>query len=259
MTPRRTLKSVIAFLASAGALVALAGSGCAPGGYYNQSQSSLDSLLTTQGALMRRMDGLETKVDATKENVQASRASSDSRLGELSQRMDVLEGKLEASGIRFTELAQKVDTVKQKISSADSARVAAGLAPRDTTGIPDPEAAYQAAYSDIASGRYDLARQAFEQYLVHYPDTEVSDNAQYWIGECYYATGNFEGAIAAFEKVVRNYPKGDKVPAALFKIGVSHARLGHNEDAKRYFRQVIQKYPRSAEASLAKERLAQIP
>lgn len=259
MTPSRNLKPLFAFLTSAGALLALAGSGCAPGGYYNQSQSALDSLLTTQAELVRRMDRLDKKVDTTRENVQSSRASSDSRLGELSQRMDVLEGKLEASGIRFTELAQKVDTVKQKISSSDSARVAMGLAPRDTTGIPDPEAAYQAAYSDIASGRYDLARQAFEQYLAHYPDTEVSDNAQYWIGECNYATGNFEGAISAFGKVVQNYPKGDKVPAALFKIGVSHARLGHNEESKKYFRLLIQKYPKSAEASLAKERMAQIP
>lgn len=256
--PRRT-RSFVALLASAGALVALAGPGCAPGGYYNQSQSSLDSLLTSQAQLMRRVDQLDKKMDATRENVQASRASSDTRLSELSQRMDVLEGKLEASGVRFTELAQKVDTVKQKISSADSARVAAGLAPRDTTGIPDPEAAYQAAYSDIASGRYDLARQAFEQYLAHYPDTEVSDNAQYWIGECYYATGDFDGAIKAFEKVVAKYPKGDKVPASIFKIGVCHARLGHNEEAKKSLRSVIQRYPKSPEASLAKERLSQIP
>lgn len=259
MNGSRSVRSIVVLLASAGALGALAGPGCAPGGYYNQTQSSLDSLLTTQGEMMRRVERLEQKVDATQQNVQATRASQDARMTDLSQRMDVLQGQLEASGVRFTELAQKVDTVKQKISSADSARIAMGLAPRDTTGIPDPEAAYQAAYSDIASGRYDLARQAFEQYLVHYPDTEVSDNAQYWIGECYYATGDFDGAIRAFEKVIQNYPKGDKVPAALFKIGVSHARLGHNDDAKKYFRQVIQKYPKSPEASLAKERLSQIP
>lgn len=259
MNRRRGIRSIVVLLASTGALVALAGPGCAPGGYYNQSQSALDSLLTSQADLMRRVDRLDKKVDTTRENVQASRASADSRLGELTQRMDVMEGKLEASGIRFSELAQKVDTVKQKISSADSARVAQGLAPRDTTGIPDPEAAYQAAYSDIASGRYDLARQAFQQYLAHYPDTEESDNAQYWIGECAYATGDFQGAIVGFERVVLHYPKGDKVPAALFKIGVSHARLGHNEDAKKYFRMVIQRFPRSPEASLAKERLSQIP
>jgi tol-pal system protein YbgF len=249
----------LAFAALAGALAAMAAHGCAPSGYYNQSQGALDSLLTSQADLIRRVDRLDKRVETTQQSVQSSRASSDTRLTELTQRIDVLEGKLEESGVRFTQLSQKVDTVKQKLTSADSARVAAGLAPRDTSGVPDPEAAYQAAYSDIAAGRYDLAREAFRVYLKHFADTEVSDNAQYWIGECLYATGDFHSAIAEFQRVVDRYPKGDKVPAALFKIGVSNARLRQNDEAKRYFRSVVQKYPKSPEASLAKERLSQLP
>ena len=258
-TRARRAAALLGTVATAGALLALASSGCAPGGYYNQSQSSLDSLLTTQAELIRRVDRIEKKLETTREGVAGTRASADARFGELSQRMGVLEGKIEESGDRFTQLSQKVDNVKQRLTSADSARVAAGLAPRDTTGRLDPEDAYQAAYSDIAAGRYNLARDAFREYLRHYPDTEVSDNAQYWIGECLYATGDFQGAIVEFKRVVDNYPKGDKVPAALFKTGVSQARLKQDEEAKKSFRLVIQKYPKSPEASLAKERLGQIP
>lgn len=255
---RRTSHAASLFVAwgTVGALMALSTSGCAPGGYYNRSQVSLDSLVVNQAELIRRIDRIEKKLETTREGVQGGSARSDARLAELSQRLGVLEGKIEESAERFSQLNIKVDNVKQRLTASNGTPGATGQAPRDTTGRLDPEDAYSAAYSDISAGRYDLARDAFREYLKHYPDTEVSDNAQYWIGECLYATGDFQGAIAEFKRVAEVYPKGDKVPAALFKAGVSQARLKQNEEAKKSFRLVIQRYPKSPEAALAKERLA---
>jgi tol-pal system protein YbgF len=244
---------------AAGALAAaIAAAGCAPRNYYVTTQTQLDSLLVVQGDIVRRLNALDRKVEVTRENVQTTRASSDTHLSEVAQRLEVLEGKLEASDVRFTQLSQKMDTVKQKLSAADSARLAQGGV-RDSTGGADPEAMYQAAYSDYLSGRFDLARAAFTEYLRRYPDTEVSDNAQYWVGECLYATGDFAGAIAEFEKVSQEFPKGDKIPAALLKTGIAYARLKNMDEARRYFQRVIQKFPKSDEARLARERLAQKP
>ena len=93
--------------------------------------------------------------------------------------------------------------------------------------------------------------------LKTYPDTEVADNAQYWIGESYYGTGDFANAIVEFQKVLDNYPKGDKVPAAMFKMGLSQARLKQTAESQKTYRALIQKYPKSPEAALAKERLGQ--
>jgi tol-pal system protein YbgF len=252
---RRLLRPVTALWA-AGAFLA---AGCAPGGYYNTSQSALDSLLTSQAEMMKRVTALERKADAARESQQATRANTETRLTEISQRLDVLGGQLEESGVRFTSLSQKIDTVKHKLTSADSARTAAGHAGRDSTASLDPEALYQAAYSDVAAGRYNLARESFQTYLKHFPDTEVADNAQFWIGECNYVTGDFAGAIAELQKVVEGYPKSDKVPAALLKIGISYSRLKNTEEANKYYRMVVQKYPKSAEAGSARERLAQKP
>jgi tol-pal system protein YbgF len=237
-------------------LVALAaavfGAGCAPSGYYRSTESSLDSLLTTQAQLQKRLLALEQKVEVTRESVQATRASADSRLSDLSQRMDMMQGKLEESGVRFTKLAQRVEAMKTAPS-----RAANDTTHTDSTGGVDPEAAYQAAYSDYSAGRYNLAKEAFTEYLRRFPNSEVSDNAQYWIGECAYATGDFNGAIDAFKKVAANYPNGDKVPAALLKTGISYARLKNMDEAKKYYRQVVEKYPKTDEARVARERLNQ--
>ena len=102
----------------------------------------------------------------------------------------------------------------------------------------------------------NLAREAFQTYLRYFSDTEVADNAQYWIGECSYATGDFAGAIPEFQKVVQNYPKADKVPSALLKIGLSYSRLKNSAEATKYYRMLVQKYPKSSEAAAARERLA---
>lgn len=253
-----TARARIRLVCLAGLVAAVSASGCAPREYYRNTESSLDSLLTTQAEIQKRLGALDRKVDTTRESVQASKASTDTRLTELTQRIDVLQGKLEESGIRFTQLAQKVETVKQKISSADSARSAQGwFSGRDSTGGVDPETAYQAAYSDFSAGRYSLAKEAFTEYLRRFPETEVSDNAQYWIGECAYVVGDFAGAIDAFQKVVQSYPKGDKVAAALLKTGISFARLRNMDEAKKYYRIVIQRFPKSDEARLARERLAE--
>jgi len=251
VTRKRHLLLSAAALSAAGAIAA---AGCAPGGYYNTSQTALDSLLTTQAEMIKRVSALEKKVDATREGLQATRANNEAKMAEISQRLDVLGGQLEESGARVTRLAQGVDTVKHRLISSDSARSARG-ASFDTTGTPDPEAMYQAAYSDVAAGRYNLAREAFQTYLRYFSDTEVADNAQYWIGECYYATGDFAGAIPEFQKVVQNYPKADKVPSALLKIGLSYSRLKNPTEANKAYRTLIQKYPRSPEAAAAKERL----
>jgi tol-pal system protein YbgF len=240
---------VLAVLATVGAF------GCAPSGYYRSSQSSLDSLLTSQAELIKHVNALDKKVDTTRESVQSTRASTDTRLNELSGRLEVIEGKMEESGERFSRVSEKIDNVKERLSRADSARTAAGAVRSDTTAILDPESAYNAAYADLSAGRYDLARQAFVEYLKHYPDTERSDNAQYWVGECLYATGDFDGAIAEYAKVVARYPKGDKVAASLLKTGYAHARMNRTEEAKKFFHQVILRFPKSDEARLAKERL----
>jgi tol-pal system protein YbgF len=239
------------------ALAASLAAGCAPSGYYRVTQDQLDSLLTTQAELVRRVDRLDKKLDETRGGVSASRASTDTRLNQLSERLDAVVGKLEESQVRMTTLGLNMETLKQRSVRQDSIRQAQGQTTASDAKL-DPDKAYEAAYSDYAAGRYKLAVDAFKEYLRNYPDTDVSDNAQYLIGESLYAQGEFGAAIIEYRIVVDKYSKGDKVPAALLKIGSSNARLGNKAEAKKSYQSVIQKYPKSPEAALAKERLAQL-
>lgn len=134
-----------------------------------------------------------------------------------------------------------------------------GEKPKDISkGKPDKESAYAAAYELFKDGKFDKAREAFQNFVKQYPDTEYSDNAQFWIGECYYFEKKYENAILEYEKVAKNYPDGDKVPYALLKQGIAFLNLGDKASAKLILQRVIKDYPNTNQARTAKATLLKI-
>lgn len=125
-------------------------------------------------------------------------------------------------------------------------------------GKPDKESAYASAYEFFKDEKFDKAIEAFQNYLKAYPDTEYSDNAQFWIGESYYFQKKYENAILEYEKVVKNYPEGDKVPYALLKEGITFLNLGDKASAKLILQRVIKDYPNTNQARAAKAKLLTI-
>ena len=117
---------------------------------------------------------------------------------------------------------------------------------------------YDTAYEDYQRQNYSLARNGFEEYLRLFSDTDLADNAQYWIGECYYAEGRYEEAAEAFKEVITKYPTGNKVPRAMLKAGHASLQLGRKDHARSMFQQVIDAYPLSSEADQARSRLKKL-
>jgi tol-pal system protein YbgF len=121
----------------------------------------------------------------------------------------------------------------------------------------DREKAYANAYESFKDGKYPEARQKFGDFVKTFPDTEYSDNAQFWIGESYYFEKEYEKAILEYETVIKNYPKGNKVPNALLKQALSFMRLGDNDSAKLLLQRVIKEYPNTSPARIARKMLSE--
>jgi tol-pal system protein YbgF len=157
---------------------------------------------------------------------------------------------------RISKLSQQIAETKAKVEVLDQPQQSSqGTPGAAKPGPPSPEELYNSAYGDFLKGSYDLSRQGFEEYLKNYPDTELSDNAQYWIGESYYVQRKFSDAIKAFDNVIQNYPKGDKVAAAELKKAYSMLESKNTEAGIRVLKLLIAKYPGSDSAQLAKDRL----
>jgi tol-pal system protein YbgF len=114
---------------------------------------------------------------------------------------------------------------------------------------------YQAAFELLKEQRYEPAALAFQQFLVSYPESQLADNAQYWLAESYYVTDQFENALKEFEVVISKHPRSRKVPDALLKIGYSNYELERWEAARSSLTRVQSEYPDTTAARLAEQRL----
>jgi tol-pal system protein YbgF len=114
---------------------------------------------------------------------------------------------------------------------------------------------YQAAFELLKEQRYEPAAMAFKQFLVTYPDSELADNAQYWLAESFYVTQQFEEALVSFKTVIDDYPRSRKIPDALLKMGYCNYELERWNDARGALSRVQEDYPETTAARLADQRL----
>ena len=159
-------------------------------------------------------------------------------------------------GEKINDTNQRIDRVSEQLAQLRKLVENLPKLPTFAQITPgNPDQLFAAAYGDYSRGNYDLALSEFRQYVETYPTSEMADNAQYWIGECYYSKKQLNEAIAEFDKVALLFAKGDKVPAARFKKAMVLMELGQTDAARAEFTAITKLYPRSNEAVLAKQQL----
>ena len=175
------------------------------------------------------------------------------------ERARALEERIRAMEDRLKSMEAKIDLVASKQAEAEKAAATAKEAPPEVKGlITGMSELYREAFETYQRGDMEGARKKFEAFLKQYPNTDLSDNAQFWIGETYYGKKDFERAILEYEKVMAKYPEGDKVPAAILKQAFSFLELGDKTNGKNLLRRVMERYPQSEQAEIAKKRLETI-
>ena len=117
---------------------------------------------------------------------------------------------------------------------------------------------YRKSFEALRAGKPEEAAQGFKEFLRAFPASDLADNSQYWLGECYYDRKDFTQAVREFRLVVERYPNGNKVPDALLKVGFSYLALGSAEAGKQTLTQLQRSYPRHEAAVLAGARLADL-
>lgn len=114
----------------------------------------------------------------------------------------------------------------------------------------DPGDLYRKGFYLYQTRKYDAARKIFQQYLDTYADS-LSDNAQYWIGECYYMEQMYEPSLAAFEAILSKFRDSNKRSDTLLKIGLCHHHLNNFKKARTNWQLLINRYPKSRAAGFA--------
>ncbi|KPK89493.1 hypothetical protein AMJ80_09720 [bacterium SM23_31] len=106
------------------------------------------------------------------------------------------------------------------------------------------EEEYNAALKEFSARRYQDALKRFTELLQMDRNHSLSDNCQYWIGECYFALKDYKQAIIAFEKVLF-FPKSNKEADAQFKLGYTWYKMGEMNRANEEITQAEEEFNHS--------------
>lgn len=160
----------------------------------------------------------------------------------------------------YIDLDGRLRKFEPQTASADDAKPAdEAKAPSEAAKKPaDPAAEahdYEAALNFFKANKIKEAASAFESFGKKHPDSTMAPNAQYWLGNAYYAMRECKKSIDAHKLVVSKWPQHPKASDSLINIATCQQELGDNKAAKATLETVLAKYPGSAAATTAKQRL----
>ena len=196
---------------------------------------------------------------------------------DLREKLESLGRDQQASADRGQDLAERLQRAEETIAalqkrvaalegSGAPAAVGAGSGP---AAIPaagpasGPEGSFDVAGAYARSRqlhlerRFDEAVAGFSEILERAPDSDLADNARYWIGEARYLQRGFRQALAEFTKVLA-YPYTEKADDAQLMIARSYLALGESDQAMAAFRKLLENYPGSEYVGEAREELRKL-
>jgi tol-pal system protein YbgF len=225
-----------------------------------------DPVLVKLEELERRMEAIERVVRNQSLVNLTQQVSSLERIdAEVQGRIEELQHNSETTADRQRQLYTDLDARIQELEAAVQASTARGVMDGGTLSpgqLPVPGGSdrdnYQAAFELLKEQRYEPAAMAFQQFLVTFPDSELADNAQYWLAESHYVTQMFDEALAEFDVVISRFPRSRKVPDALLKMGYCNYELKDWAAAREALARVQTEYPETTAARLAGQRLARM-
>ncbi len=201
------------------------------------------------------------------------------RLNQLQQSITMLTGQLEQLQYQNQQLQQQMEKMRTDYdfridqlekggkggprpagpapSGPAAPPPAAGPAPQQQAASSSGSAdqLYHNAFKLLQEGDYAGAERDFRAFVQRYPKHVLAGNAQYWLGESYYARRDYQNAMTAFAEGYKVYKTSPKGPDNLLKLGITLAVLGRKSDACAVFARFTQDYPHATD--LQKRRIDQ--
>jgi len=114
---------------------------------------------------------------------------------------------------------------------------------------------YAEADSLVKATRYKEAFEAFDKFIVTYPNSDLLPKAKYSLGYSQWALKNYNAAIKTYSKIIQLHTDSEIIPDVIYGIANCEIQLTRITKAKKTLRNLISKYPQSEIIEKAKKRL----
>lgn len=190
-------------------------------------------------------DGLQNRIDRVSADISI-------RFGEMEKKLQAAEARIKKleDEKNTAEKARKEAEKKKKEQEAAAAKAAKTKEAqmKEKYGKKSPKELYDQAFASIKKQNYKAAQDEFEAFLTLYPKNELAGNAQYWLGETFFARSMYQKAAVAFAEGFQKYRTGQKAPDNLFKLGVTMAKLNKKDEACIAFKNFAKEYPKVSDS-----------
>ncbi|HYT08176.1 MAG TPA: tetratricopeptide repeat protein [Rugosimonospora sp.] len=230
-------------------------------------QKTVQDMQATSGA---RLDTMSTQIQGISDNLQEGLA----RMGKLNQQLTDAQNAIQGIDAKLASNAPPPPTAAAPGAAAPgapgAAAAASGLPPipgapagaansnLPPSAAPSADLLYSNGLRDLNGKKYDLAAQEFGDYLKYYGTTDLASNAQFYVGEIFFAQLQYDQAINAYSKVINNYPKSFKLAPAHLKRALALIALGEKNSGVSELRMVVKSYPGTDEERRAKAKLQEL-
>ena len=175
---------------------------------------------------------------------------------ELNDRILKLESSAKNKNIpqdKLNEVLEKIPQGEMKLKSEEVLEQNVDLVPLVDKNIELDE--YAEADLLVKATRYKEAFEAFDKFIVTYPNSDLLPKAKYSLGYSQWALKNYNAAIKTYSNIIQLHPDNEIIPEVIYGIANSEIQLTRITKAKKTLRMLISKYPQSNIIEKAKKRL----
>lgn len=230
----------------------------------------IDELKSEHRALEQKADDTNSKVSQMETIITESAEAAKILRNDVSTSNDQIREQMYTLLENYNELLRMVQEINAAVHSKKilTGSVPGGTVTQDNSltntkpaieNMPistfDCGTAYDEAFILVRREEYDKAIIGFNIFLDECPNHNSTENAHYWIGECFYAQEKFVDAVSKFEFLLMNFKSSVNASRAMYKLGRCQQELGRKNEAKDVYTKLVEDYPETLEASQAKERL----
>jgi outer membrane protein assembly factor BamD len=141
-----------------------------------------------------------------------------------------------------------------------------GCASQKLKPMPDFDQQFKDGMAEFNKKKWDKAIEHFTLVVINTPGGELADDAQFYLGECYFGRKEYLLAISEYEQVINRYAYSEYVEEAAYKIALAELKSSpryqleqeYSLKALQSFQDFLDTYPNSRFKADAEQKITEI-
>jgi len=258
MSTRHPQLRVVSWVARAAAVALVASASVAHAGLFDDDEArrailEIRQRIDTNAQQITRLSGENTELRRSLLTLQSQIESLRADQATMRGQNEQLQRDLSELQRRQKDIAQGVD---ERMRQFEPAKVTVDGV--EFNAKPAEKTDYEAALAVFRQGDFNAAQNAFNGFVLKYPQSGYLPSAYFWLGNAQYANRAYKEAIVSFKALLTLAPTHARAPEAALAIANCQAELKDTKAARKTLEDLMKAFPQSEAAAAARERLARL-